>query len=145
MNQDVILVKPTTYMNRSGAVIPYLEKLISDETRLIIICDNMDLPPGQVKLKRKSSSAGQKGLKSIQSMLGDHDLNMFTLFIGIGRPVKGDSVVQHVLGMASFEDRQKIEMSINQSVSILIENIDTNFEGAMNELNRRRALVENPE
>ena len=108
------LIKPLTYMNRSGDIMPGLlrRKKISTES-LLIITDNMDLPPGKVRMKASGSSAGHNGLKSIIHNVGSG--NFFRLYIGVGRPEKGTSVVDHVLGEFSGQDRVKVDESLKDA------------------------------
>ena len=100
----VILVKPLTYMNRSGLVLPALLKQYGVVTdKLIVAVDNMDLSPGRVRLKPRGSSAGHNGLKSIIEVLGTSEFHR--LYIGVGRPASGVSVIDHVLGRPDGEER----------------------------------------
>jgi len=89
----VSLVEPLTYMNNSGEVMRYFPDVKAED--IVVVCDQMDLPPGLIRIRRGGSSAGHNGLKSLISAL---DSSEFTrVYIGIGRPAKGVSVVDHVL------------------------------------------------
>lgn len=85
------LVQPLTYMNRSGEVLRYF-----DDSPLVVLCDQMDLPPGTIRLRRGGSSAGQRGLMSLIEARGNGQF--IRIYIGIGRPADGESVIDHVLG-----------------------------------------------
>lgn len=74
-----ILVKPLTFMNSSGTIIP---SLIKQKEKLLVISDQMDLPCGKVRIKKNGGSAGHKGLKSIIEYYGEDFIH---LYIGIGR------------------------------------------------------------
>jgi len=65
-DNSIFLVKPLTYMNRSGAILNSVLKITQGSIEdIVVICDNLDLPPGSSRLKTKGSSGGQKGLASI--------------------------------------------------------------------------------
>ena len=90
--QIASLVEPLTYMNKSGNIIKYFDK----EAIYIVICDNMDLAVGGLRIKKGGGASGQKGLNSIAENLGRSDF--IRIYIGIGRPDEGVEVVDHVLG-----------------------------------------------
>lgn len=85
------LVEPLTYMNNSGEVVKYFD----NNSTFIVVCDNMDLAVGGLRIKKGGGASGQKGLNSIASNLGKTDF--FRIYIGIGRPADGVEVVDHVL------------------------------------------------
>jgi PTH1 family peptidyl-tRNA hydrolase len=109
---SIIFIKPQTFMNRSGQIFPWIKRKFSLENQQILVAiDNMDLPPGGVRVKTKGSSAGHNGLKSIMSELNTGDFPR--LYIGVGRP-QGISVVDHVLGLPDEEQSRQMEQSIEQ-------------------------------
>ena len=109
------LVKPLTFMNRSGDVIPgLLKKFRTDMTGLIVLTDNMDLPPGKVRMKFGGSTAGHNGLKSI--IANTNSADFYRLYIGVGRPEKGHPVVDHVLGEFSRDQRILMEEAVEKAV-----------------------------
>jgi PTH1 family peptidyl-tRNA hydrolase len=89
-----LLVQPLTYMNDSGAIAPDFASVVPEE--MIVVCDQMDLPPGTIRVRRGGSSAGHNGLKSVMAGFGGGDF--IRIYVGIGRPAEGVSVVDHVLG-----------------------------------------------
>lgn len=91
---EVLLVQPLTYMNNSGKVLRYFKESKAED--IIVVCDQMDLPVGMIRIRRGGSSAGHNGLKSLMGVLGSGDF--IRIYIGIGRPMEGASVVEHVLG-----------------------------------------------
>lgn len=100
-NNKIILVKPTTYMNLSGLVIPQLlRKYKITNNNIVVVVDNLDIQKGLLKFKTKGSDGGHNGLKSINDYLGTNEYKR--LFVGIGRPEKGESIVEYVL--APIED-----------------------------------------
>ncbi len=112
-----ILVEPLTYMNNSGEVIP---SLIKEGDKLIVICDQLDLPPGRVKIKKRSGSAGHNGLKSIISFYGEDFIHVY---IGIGRPDDGD-IIKHVLSDFSCDEKSKIEEAVETAGEAVLDILD---------------------
>ncbi|MFW5828362.1 MAG: aminoacyl-tRNA hydrolase [Alkalispirochaeta sp.] len=112
------LAAPLTYMNRSGAVIPYLLKKsgVSLE-RMVIAVDNMDLPPGEIRMKRRGGTAGHNGLKSISATIGSDEYPR--LYIGVGRPAAQTDTISHVLGAFDSADRIAVDRAIERVVPVL--------------------------
>ncbi|WP_159438728.1 aminoacyl-tRNA hydrolase [Alkalispirochaeta americana] len=109
----VVLVKPRTYMNRSGRVFPYLlSRFQVSPAQVCVVVDNMDLPVGEVRMKRKGSPAGHNGLKSIHAVLGSDDYPR--LYVGIGRPGAGADTVEHVLGSFNPQERLRVEAAFER-------------------------------
>lgn len=136
--EKVLLVKPLTYMNESGrAVGPLLSwyKLAPED--LIVAHDDMDLPVGTIRLRKKGSAGGHNGMKSILYHVQDE--NFPRVRIGVGHPVHGrEQVIRHVLSPFSGEDAQKIREAIEYLLPavecILTEGIDL----AMNKYNTKK-------
>lgn len=98
---EIILVKPLTFMNNSGVVLPpLLDKEKIELSNIVVVCDNMDLFPGVIRLKNGGGSAGHNGLRSIITVVGSGDF--FRFYIGIGRPASNcdaeNAIVNHVIG-----------------------------------------------
>ncbi|MCH3917010.1 MAG: aminoacyl-tRNA hydrolase [Spirochaetia bacterium] len=102
--EQFLLVTPLTYMNDSGDVLSYFPQIEAKD--LIVVCDQMDLPVGMIRIKTGGGDAGHNGLKSIIAAL--HGNRGFVrLYVGIGRPGNGTSVVDHVLGKEPDERSRK--------------------------------------
>lgn len=110
-----ILIEPLTYMNNSGEIIP---SLLCDGDKLIVICDQMDLPPGKVRIRLKGGSAGHNGLKSI---IANWSEDFIHVYIGIGRPEEGISVPDHVLSPFSPSDRDLVEKATDVAASSILD------------------------
>jgi PTH1 family peptidyl-tRNA hydrolase len=111
----VWLLEPMTYMNRSGASVAPLARFFKIEAQeILVVHDELDLQPGQVKLKFGGSAAGHNGLKDIQGLLGTPDF--WRLRLGIGHPGVKAEVANHVLKKPSAEHRDAIAMSIERSL-----------------------------
>ena len=111
--EKVMLVKPTTFMNDSGrAVGPLVDYYDIDLDDLVIINDDLDMPVGKIRLKTHGASGGHNGLKSIISALGTKNFNRVK--VGIDHPQHG-TVVSHVLGKFSKEERPKFDQAVEQT------------------------------
>lgn len=111
--EKVMLVKPTTFMNDSGrAVGPLVDYYDIDLDDLVIVNDDLDMPVGKVRLKTYGASGGHNGLKSIISVLGTKNFNRVK--VGIDHPQHG-TVVSHVLGKFSKEERPKFDQAVEQA------------------------------
>jgi len=152
--QTVWLLKPTTYMNLSGKSVAALARFFKiDPAEILVAHDELDLLPGQVKLKQGGSHAGHNGLKDIHAQLGSGDY--WRLRIGIGHPGVKDQVIDYVLRKPSPEHRIEIEKSIEQALSGLDLLLADDMERATMKINARpprpkppapaEAKVEGPE
>ena len=132
----MFLVKPLTYMNNSGSIFPeILARTGADLQSILVVCDTMDLPVGQCRLKRKGSAAGQKGLDSIIRRLGRQDFPR--LYIGIGRPDRRSHVVEYVLSEPRGKEADALEEAIHIAADCVIRLQDEGLEKVMNVFNRR--------
>ncbi len=90
---QALLVQPLTFMNASGEIMDSFSK----DDDFIVVCDNMDLAAGGLRIRKGGGASGQKGLNSIAEKLGRSDF--IRIYIGIGRPEEGVAVPDHVLGI----------------------------------------------
>lgn len=126
------------FMNHSGSLIPQIQRKYSfDVSKFFAVVDNMDLPPGQCRLKRNGGDAGHNGLKSLISAFGSNNFNR--LYIGIGRPGKEMSVIDYVLGRpeSDTEDGKMFQKGCLKAADA-IEGLRTRrFESVAEVVNRR--------
>ena len=131
-DKDVMLFKPTTYMNLSGTavrqVVNYFKIEISD---IIVICDDMALKVGTIRLRTKGSSGGQKGLQNIIDNLGTEEFKRIR--VGIGEPEF--DAIDYVLGKPLKEEQPLIDEAIKDAVEAIKEALRTDFERAMSKFN----------
>ena len=114
----VWLLEPMTYMNLSGKSVAALARFFKIAPEEILVAhDELDLLPGQVKLKLGGSHAGHNGLKDIHAQLGTPDY--WRLRLGIGHPGVKAEVINYVLRKPSAEHREAIAKSIEQSLAVL--------------------------
>ena len=104
----LILLRWGGFMNHSGAAVPHLRRRYRLNPRqLLVVVDNMDLPPGRCRLRMGGGDAGHNGLKSLIAAWGGGGFRR--LYIGVGRPSRGTSVVEHVLGRPEGRDAAAVE------------------------------------
>lgn len=117
--QDILFVKPQTYMNLSGSSIqPILHFYKLQAQQLLVIHDDLDLPFGEIKYKPKGSSGGQNGIKDIINKLGTQDF--FRLKIGIGRPEhKQHEVIDRVLSKLTAQELETLQKQTPSIVTTL--------------------------
>ena len=128
--KDIWLLKPGTFMNRSGlATNSLLSFYRIGAEQLLVAHDEIDLPPGTAKLKTGGGHGGHNGLRDIISQLGTKDFHR--LRIGVGHPGSKDQVVDYVLHNASRDDRILIDRDIDDAVSVLPDLADGALEKAM--------------
>lgn len=134
---EVVLAKPQTYMNLSGrAVSRLVKKFRVDLADLVVVHDDLDLPPGRIRIRRDGGSGGHKGITSITECLGSPDF--LRLRLGIGRPDEADesAVVEYVLSDFSSGEAKLmagIVPVVSQAILCLISD---GLEAAMNKYNR---------
>ncbi len=139
VGNKVILARPQTYMNASGeSVCRLVDKYKIALDDLIVIHDDLDLPPGKVRIRRGGSSAGHKGIKSIIACLGSGDF--IRLRAGIGRPVSDDyekesDVIDYVLSDFTAEEKQIIAAVIPSISEALLCLLTEGLTAAMNKYN----------
>ena len=127
---QVWLLEPMTFMNLSGKSVAALARFFKIEPDEIMVAhDELDLLPGQVKMKLGGSHAGHNGLKDIQAQLGSAEF--WRLRLGIGHPGERAEVVNYVLRKPPADDREAIDKCIEQSIAALPLLLDGEMERAL--------------
>jgi peptidyl-tRNA hydrolase, PTH1 family len=132
----VRLLKPTVFMNRSGQSVAALARyydIPADE--ILIVHDEIDLPPGTVRLKLGGGHGGHNGLRDIIAALGDRDF--VRLRIGVGHPGHKDDVVDAVLSRPSAREENLILEGMDKAFDALPQVLAGKSQRAMNLLNRK--------
>ena len=130
------LLKPATFMNRSGQSVSSLARYYKISLpRVLIAHDELDLAAGIIRLKQGGGHAGHNGLRDIVSALNGREF--WRLRIGIDRPENSSNTVNYVLGRPSRESARLIEDALNGAVEVLPEIVAGEFPKAMNRLHRR--------
>ncbi len=129
--------KPQTFMNRSGQAVAALARFyrLPPET-ILVVHDEVDLPPGTVRLKEGGGHAGHNGLRDIISGLGSADF--VRLRIGVGHPGHKDDVHDYVLGVATADEGRAIEAGFDELMKVMGQILGGEFPAVMNVLHRRR-------
>lgn len=133
--REVLLVKPYTFMNRCG---PALKALMEHSrlkpSRLIVIHDDLDLPLGRLRIKRRGGDGGHRGIRSIIEELGHG--RFLRLRLGIGRPEENEDPRDYVLQTIPVEHRTMIERMIMECPDIVTSMIENGVSEAMNKFHR---------
>lgn len=133
--EKVLLLKPRTYMNRSGgSVAEALAFYKLELSELLVVLDDMDLELSRLRLRRGGSAGGHNGLQDIIDKLGSPDFARLRL--GIGAAEHNDAVA-HVLGRFDAAQEQKIEEAIETAADAVECWISQGIDEAMNRYNRR--------
>ncbi|MEG7526477.1 MAG: aminoacyl-tRNA hydrolase [Candidatus Onthovivens sp.] len=136
-NEDIILLKPTTYMNLSGDSIVLLKNYFKiDIEDIIIIYDDMDTKVGNIRLKIKGSSGGHNGIKSIIANLKTEEFKRIR--VGIGKPLF--NIIDYVLSKPSSEEQELINKALQDAVDALKISIKESFNKAMTIYNKENKL-----
>ena len=143
--EKILIIKPTTYMNLSGiAVGAYANFYHIAPEDIAVIQDDMDLPVGHLRIRRKGSAGGHNGIKSITEHLGTEEYPRFK--IGIGHPDRNNkAVINHVLHQFQGEDKAAIEAAVKamaEALELWIREGDLN--AVMTKYNTKKAKKEKP-
>lgn len=135
-NKDIVIIKPTTYMNLSGIAV---KKVVNENVlnalpeSLIIVHDDIDLSLGRIKIKKNGSSGGHKGVQSTIDHLGTK--NFIRVKVGIGKAPNQD-VVDYVLSAFKKEEKSIIKEKISKTVDSIVAIISEGIQKAMNIYNK---------
>lgn len=137
--QKVLLVQPLTFMNLSGeSVRDAIDFYKIDETcELIVVCDDISLDVGQIRIRKKGSAGGHNGLKNIISHLG-HD-QFIRIKMGVGEKPKGYDLADYVLGHFTQDERKIMDEAALQAVEAIRMILTEGADAAMNQYNKKKA------
>ena len=117
-DKDVFLLKPQTFMNRSGQSLAAVMRFYKfNPQQILVVHDELDLDPGSTRLKQGGGHGGHNGLRDVINHLGDKEF--FRLRVGIGHPGDRDQVVNYVLHRPSAADRESIEAANQQALEVM--------------------------
>lgn len=136
--EKVILAKPLTYMNLSGdSVREFINYYKMDpETELIVIYDDIDLEPGQIRIRKKGSAGGHNGMKSIISQIGTQ--NFYRVKVGVGAKPAGWDLADYVLGRFSTKEREEADKAIEEAADAVEVILGEGIDAAMNKYNAKK-------
>ena len=130
--EQILLAKPQTFMNDSGAAVGQLvRKHKLEPDAVLVVCDDLDLPLGRVRIRLRGSSGGHKGMNSIIKHL--HSTDFPRMKIGIGR---SGEPIDHVLSRFNRKERKIIDPTLVQAADALDMILEEGIEAAMNAYNR---------
>lgn len=133
--EKVLLLKPMTYMNLSGESISAVMNFYKLETSdMVVIYDDLDLPPGKIRLRQKGSAGGHNGIKSTIAHAGTQEFNRVR--IGIGRPIGRMPVPDYVLGRFSQEEWVHVGEAVDKSAAACEAWLEKPFIQVMNDFNQ---------
>lgn len=129
---EIWLLKPTTYMNKSGGAIASLANFYKVAPAEVLVAhDELDLPAGVARLKQSGGHGGHNGLRDTIATIG---ADFWRMRLGIGHPGHKDLVLDYVLQRASSDDERAIEAAVNKAVDVLPVLLSQGAEKAMNRL-----------
>jgi PTH1 family peptidyl-tRNA hydrolase len=135
-DQRVLLLKPQTFMNLSGrSVLAVAQFYKLDRSNLLVVCDDLDLPVGRLRLRAAGSGGGQKGLENILLRLGSNDVPR--LRIGIGK-VDKSVTTEHVLGRFAPSELEPIAQALDAAADAVECWLREGIDAAMNRFNPQR-------
>lgn len=136
-DRDVWLLKPSAFMNDSGNAVTGLSRFYKiPPENILVIHDDLDLPPGTVRLKSGGGHGGHNGLRDIMGKMGSREFRR--LRIGIGHPGAAHQVESYVLKKASLAEQQQINAAIDAALIQIDEIVRGNYEQVMNDLHSHR-------
>lgn len=137
--QDIRLLIPTTYMNRSGQAVSSLANFFRIKPEEILVAhDELDMPSGVAKLKQGGGHGGHNGLRDIIASLGNQN-NFLRLRLGIGHPGHSSQVSNYVLSRAPRTEQEQLASSIDFALGVLPDLLDGNLSRAMQQLHSQKA------
>lgn len=134
---NVWLLKPNTFMNRSGQSVAALARFYKIPLEnILVVHDELDLSPGTARLKQGGGHGGHNGLRDIVAQMGGKEF--MRLRVGIGHPGNSKQVSNYVLSRAGSDDQRLIEESIGDALKVLPQVVSGEFQKAMNVLHSQR-------
>lgn len=129
--EKVILLKPQTYMNSSGeSIIQYKNFYKLEDSNIIVIYDDVDLEPGDVRIRRKGGPGTHNGMKSVVHFLNSEEFPRVR--IGIGMPNSDVDLIEHVIGTVPEEEWDVLSKGIEKAKEAVIEILKSGIDKAMN-------------
>ncbi len=135
-NSRVLLLKPLTYMNKSGESVALAARNNVDNPEdILVIYDDVDLPLGRIRIRKEGSPGTHNGMKSVVERLGVR--NVPRLRMGVGQDKANGDLSDHVLGKFKPDEKKIVTDMIHRSAQAALMVLETGLESAMNEYNQR--------
>lgn len=133
--EKVLLVAPQTFMNLSGRCVqPILKFYHASLDDVLVVCDDMNLPTGQLRLRAAGTAGGQKGLADIIKMMGSDAIPR--LRFGVGRPPGQMDAADYVLGQFRRDEQEVIDVALQQAADAVETWVNDGLTSAMNRFNQ---------
>ena len=135
--RDFILLKPSTYMNLSGnAVRFWMKKRSIPVENLIVVCDDLNLPFGTIRMRKSGSDGGHNGLANIIDTIGTQDF--IRIRVGIGNDFNRGGQIEYVLGEFSADEIEEIKQKSDKIINGILDISTIGADRAMNGLNTKK-------
>ena len=139
-NEKVILMKPLTYMNNSGISVAECKKYYDIPIKdIFVICDDIDIPFGSIRIKKKGSAGTHNGLKSIIQHLKEDGFPRFK--ISVGKKIEQMKLADFVLSNFTDDEKNILEKEIEDVVEAVGISINRNIDDAMNLFNGKSHII----
>ena len=133
-DEEIVLVKPRTFVNQTGRAITYLmSRFHTTPSNLLVVVDDMALPVGKLRIRAQGSAGGHNGLKSIIAALGTGDFPRIR--VGIGAPGPGSDDIRHVLTSFSREELPAIRATVETAAEVVPFILAQGLDAAMSRFN----------
>lgn len=133
--RKLFLLKPTTYMNLSGNAVRYwMQKENIEQSRLLVVVDDLSLPLGTFRLKGNGSNGGHNGLGHIQQLIGQ---NYARLRMGIGNEFSRGQQIDYVLGRFAEEEQKLLQPAVETAVDVIKSFVLAGIDITMNQYNNK--------
>lgn len=137
--EKVILLKPQTFMNLSGeSVIEAMNFYKISAEELIIIYDDIDIEPGNIRIRKNGSAGTHNGMKSIIEHIKTE--NFARIRVGIGKPQNNIDMISHVIGHIPDEELSKLNEGVECAKEAVIEILKKDINSAMNKFNKKKEV-----
>ncbi len=135
--EKVILLKPQTFMNLSGEALTEAMNFYKLSPKdIIIIYDDVDIEPGNIRIRKNGSAGSHNGMKSIISSI---NTDVFCrVRVGIGKPKEHIDMITHVIGHISEEEAEELDKGVKIAEEAVIEIVRNNIDSAMNKYNKKK-------
>ena len=139
--QQALLMKPLSYMNLSGGpvrdMVNYFK--IDPETEMIVIYDDIDTEPGNLRIRKQGSAGGHNGIKDLIKQLGTQ--KFIRIKVGVGAKPQGWDLADYVLGRFDSKSRELVEEAQERACKAVEMILSDGPDAAMNEFNRKSGVV----
>lgn len=136
-NEKVLILKPQTFMNLSGeAIQECMDFYKLDLQDLIVIYDDMDVKPSNIRIRKKGTAGSHNGMKSIVNILNTTEFTRIR--VGIGKPEFKHDMIGYVIGKLDDDENEKLQQGVDLAVDAVSEMIKNGVDVAMNKYNCKR-------